>query len=344
MGSNRPVLLVTPEIRIGTTRRPSVRQRPHTHHHESRDHVISSGTRAVKVTPGKCFGVRVSCASLLLGVEQGNEILMVRRVFVVGLVVAATGIVATGSSVAARTRHGTPASAELVLSAKDTKPLTKAQFITQANALCDAARAASVPVVEQLGGLKATAQQAGGTAVGRAIAAFNDAFAPIVQNQITKTRALKPPKRDQSKVTNILRANQDELTKLEADPLLLGGLNSPFLAADTLARAYGLKGAAGAPPCVEAITTPTTTTPTMPTDNVSLCESAYRPLWTSANIQADLHSVCIAAYQIVNPTGDPNNFAAPTNQDIKLAILSVDSNSGKTLAESNSDLAAFNNG
>jgi hypothetical protein len=40
---------------------------------------------------------------------------------------------------------------------------------------------------------------------------------------------LKPPKRDQSKVTKILQANQDALNKLWANPQLLGAQQSSLL-------------------------------------------------------------------------------------------------------------------
>ena len=166
----------------------------------------------------------------------------VRRVVVAGLVVA-TGIVAAGSSVAASTRLGTPASAELGLSAKSTKPLTKAQFIMQANALCAAANVASVQVLQQFANLKS------GSPSAQEITAFVTAFAPVVQNQINKPRALKPPKRDQSKITKFLSTNQNELKALKADPQLLSSKQSPFLGADSLARAYGLEDAAGEGAC-----------------------------------------------------------------------------------------------
>ena len=169
--------------------------------------------------------------------------MLARRVVIVGLIVT-TGLLATGSSVAASARHGALASIEMRLSAKHAKPLTKAQFITQANALCAEAQMNFVTVLEVAGvnGSSPTPQQ---------LIPFVGAFAPIIQNQITRTRALKPPKHDQSKVTKILQANQDALNKLRADPQLLGGKQSPFLAADSLARAYGLEDAAGEGTCVQ---------------------------------------------------------------------------------------------
>ena len=169
--------------------------------------------------------------------------MIVRRV-VVGVVVAA-GVVAAGTSVAAATtQHGTPASAELGRSAKNTKPLTKAQFITQANALCDATAAAFVPVAQQFANIKTNHSP-------QELAAFMAAYAPIVQHQINQTRALKPPKQDQSKIMKMLQESQTTLNAIKANPQLLGGAQSAVLAADTLARAYGLEGAPGSGPCTK---------------------------------------------------------------------------------------------
>jgi hypothetical protein len=163
--------------------------------------------------------------------------MFVRRVVIVSVIVA-TGIVATGSSLAA-TR----------------KPLTKAQFITRANALCDAASKAYVAVGQEFAGLK------GSNPTPAQVSAFVNAFAGVAQTQITKTAALKPPKHDQSKITKFLHENQTDLDKLKADPQLLASGKSPFLAADTLARAYGLEGAAGSNPCTQGSSGGSTSAP-----------------------------------------------------------------------------------
>jgi hypothetical protein len=168
--------------------------------------------------------------------------MIVRRVVIVSLIVA-IGIVATGTSLAATT-----------------KPLTKAQFVKKANALCDAARTAFVPVGQEFASLR------GGNPTSAQITAFIDLeakrVAGIVQTQITKTAALKPPKRDQSKITKFLHENQTDLDKLKADPQLLFGEHSPFLAADSLARAYGLEGAAGSDACTQGSSGGSTSAPT----------------------------------------------------------------------------------
>ncbi|GEM_PF-6189131 len=124
------------------------------------------------------------------------------------------------------------------------KPLTKAQFITEANALCAASRAAFAPLESQFAGLKTNPTP-------QAIAAFVSALSTIVQKQINKTRALTPPKAEQAQVTKFLRDAQTELNMVKADPQLMGGPHSPFLTADTLARKLGLEGAPGSGVCTK---------------------------------------------------------------------------------------------
>jgi hypothetical protein len=168
----------------------------------------------------------------------------VRRVVVVGLIVA-TGIVAAGSGVGASTGPGTTASAGLGRSAKNTKPLTKAQFVAQANALCDAAAVAASSALQPFANIRS------GSPSSQEITAFVTAYAAVVQNQIKQTQALKPPKRDQSKITKMLQETETALDAVKANPQLLGKSPNPFLAADTLARAYGLEGAPGSEPCTK---------------------------------------------------------------------------------------------
>ena len=165
-----------------------------------------------------------------------------RRVLSVGVVVA-TGFVAAASTVTASTPEA-PASVESGLPAKN-KPLTKAQFITQANALCDAAVVASSSTLQQFANIRT------GSPSPQELAAFIAAYATVVQNQIKQTQALKPPKRDQSKITKMLQETQTALTATKANPQLLGKSTSPFVSADALARAYGLEGAPGSGPCTK---------------------------------------------------------------------------------------------
>lgn len=166
--------------------------------------------------------------------------MIVRRAVVVGLI-AATGIVSSGFA-GASARVDKPES--VALASKHSKPLTKAQFIAQANAYCAESVSAFAAVSSQFAGLKKnpTAQ---------AVAAFVKAMSSIAQKQINKTRALTPPKAEQAAVEKFLRENQTELKALEADPALLGASQNPVLNADNLARKLGLVGAAASGPCTK---------------------------------------------------------------------------------------------
>jgi hypothetical protein len=174
---------------------------------------------------------------------MGGKRMIVRRAVIVGLIVA-TGTVATNGAAGASAGPGAPTSIVLV-SAKSARPLTKAQFISKANALCADAVAAFAAHSAQFAAIKKnpTTQE---------ISAFVSVISSVVQNQINKTRALKPPKVDQALVTQLLQADQTELNKVKADPQLLGASTSPFLTASNLARKLGLQGAPGSGECSKA--------------------------------------------------------------------------------------------
>jgi hypothetical protein len=128
------------------------------------------------------------------------------------------------------------------MASQSSKPLTDAQFISKANGFCGAAATQFAALAPQFAGIKKNPTPA-------EITAFINALAPIVQAQINKTRALKPPKSDRAKVTAFLKAAQLDLNRVKADPQLLGGKVSPYLAAHTLALKLGLEGAPGEGVC-----------------------------------------------------------------------------------------------
>jgi hypothetical protein len=168
---------------------------------------------------------------------------MIIRRLVAMVAIATMGAVTISGPVAASGGRGARVSIELV-STKNAKPLTKAQFITKANALCADGVTAFAADSSQFAGIKTNPTP-------QAISAFVSALSSIVQSQINKTRALKPPKVDQGQVTKFLQDDQTELNMVKADPQLLSGAHSPFLAADTLARKLGLVGAPGSGPCTK---------------------------------------------------------------------------------------------
>jgi hypothetical protein len=167
----------------------------------------------------------------------------VRRTAIVSAIVV-TAVFTMSTAVSATTRSDSPDRAPSRIAAKG-PPLTKKQYIAKANALCDTAASAFVPLTKQF----APQLQGNSQPSPQVIAAFVKALASVVQHQIDKTKALVPPKRDQSKLTKMVHLDQVALTKVKADPTLLAGAHNPFLPADTIARKYGLKGAAGSGPC-----------------------------------------------------------------------------------------------
>ncbi len=108
-----------------------------------------------------------------------------------------------------------------------TTALTKADFVTQANAICD------------------TGNKAAGSALHRGMsgaqveAAVTNSFAPAVQTQIDGIKALAAPAGDESTVTNMLSLAQADLDKVKADPGLVA---DPNLFSDfaKVAHPYGL--------------------------------------------------------------------------------------------------------
>lgn len=155
--------------------------------------------------------------------------------------VVAAAVVTVGSTTAAGAGSGPPGSMVLV-SAKD-KALTKAQLITKADALCADARQALAPQLSKFAGIKSHPAPT-------QIAAFVDALSTVVQSQLSKTRALTPPKSEQAEFSSMVRDDQADLTKLKADPQLLAtSKTDPFLTADNLARKLGFEGAPGSGEC-----------------------------------------------------------------------------------------------
>jgi hypothetical protein len=122
-------------------------------------------------------------------------------------------------------------------------PLSKAQFIAKANLLCTDAAETLAPKLKEFKGKTMTP-----TLVAQLVAEL----LPVVQTQIDKTKALVPPKNEQTKVDKMLAADQTEWNALKANPQSMdanGGKTSAFVIADGLARKLGLVGAPGSGVC-----------------------------------------------------------------------------------------------
>lgn len=123
-----------------------------------------------------------------------------------------------------------------VATAQTNKPLTKKQFIKQADKICLVSATTANELAEQYFGDLTVGEQP--DAAG--LAAFWAEYGPIVQQEIDDIRALREPKADRKKVAKLLAAVQKSLDTITADPSVL--LESePFAKPDRLAQAYGFK-------------------------------------------------------------------------------------------------------
>ena len=124
-------------------------------------------------------------------------------------------------------RHGSTAT---------TPALTKAQFIAQGNAICtegNQKQKVTQKALEKLVGNHAPTEAQ--------IAAYlNGSFAPLIQTQIDRIKALGAPAGEQATVTSMLALAQTDLNKVKSNPKLLVSESHPFGDFARTAHAYGL--------------------------------------------------------------------------------------------------------
>ncbi len=147
-----------------------------------------------------------------------NLTLMAGAALAVGLIAAGCG---SDGNDDASSSTGTEASAAL----------TKAEFVTQADAICQQGN-------DELDA--ATASFDKNTSQAEFEAFATDTLAPNVQSQVDQIDALVPPAADQEQVDAILSAAQDGVDQIKADPGALEN-GDPLAKANKLAADYGLK-------------------------------------------------------------------------------------------------------
>jgi outer membrane murein-binding lipoprotein Lpp len=135
---------------------------------------------------------------------------------VVGLVVAGCGSNDNSSS-----SSSTPT----------TVAITKAQFLSKANAICAQGNKLTDAAGASLGNHPTPA---------RISAMVHTRFAPAVQAQITGIRALGAPAGDEATVTKFLDLAQADLDKVKANPSLLVSQGDAFGDFAKVAHPYGL--------------------------------------------------------------------------------------------------------
>jgi hypothetical protein len=116
-------------------------------------------------------------------------------------------------------------------------PLTKEQFIQQADAICQEGNQATRQAANDL---FSNGQQPTDEQVSQYV---NDTLVPTIQSEVDQIGALTPPAGDEDDVQAILAAVSDALDQVKQSPssLLASGDEGPFAEADRLAVDYGLK-------------------------------------------------------------------------------------------------------
>jgi len=123
-----------------------------------------------------------------------------------------------------------------VATAASSKPLTKKQFMKQADKICAAGNKATNALAQQtFGNLGPNERPDAAT-----FAKFWAAAKAVLEVQIKEIRALNEPKADKQQVKKILAAVQAGIAEVDAD-LQAAETGTPFAKADKLAQQYGLK-------------------------------------------------------------------------------------------------------
>jgi hypothetical protein len=121
------------------------------------------------------------------------------------------------------------------------EPLSKQEFIKQADAIC----AKGDDEINREGN-QAFQGEPPSTEEQEQFA--TDTVIPNIQNQVDQIRTLTPPEGDEDEVNAILDAAQEGIDKLEEDPSLIaegGAAGGTFEEANRLAQDYGLRDCGG---------------------------------------------------------------------------------------------------
>ncbi len=159
-----------------------------------------------------------------------------RIALIAGLVCAAFALAVAGCGGGDDSSSTTTASSTAAgATAASGTPLSKEEFIQQADAICKAGNQATNQAANDLfTGGQPTQEQVNQFAT--------DTLVPAIQGEIDQIGALTPPAGDEDEVQAILTAVSGALDKVKADPtsLFASADEGPFKEADQLAKAYGL--------------------------------------------------------------------------------------------------------
>jgi hypothetical protein len=165
---------------------------------------------------------------------------MFSRITMLLALALATGLIAAGcgdddDDTATTTSSPTTTAGATGATGATGEPLSKDEFITQADAICKAGDKKIDAAAQETfsGGQPSQAEQE---------QFVTEDVVPNIQEQIDGLRALTPPEGDEEEVSAILDSAQDAIDQTEADPgALTEGGDDPFSEANQLAEEYGLE-------------------------------------------------------------------------------------------------------
>jgi len=116
------------------------------------------------------------------------------------------------------------------------EPLSKSEFIQEADAICNESQQNIDFTAEQLGPGRPSREE---------LERFtNQTLVPEIQQQIDGVSALTPPEGDEQRITKFLDMAQEALDRVKQDPSLLQGGEDPFKETEQLAEDYGFQACA----------------------------------------------------------------------------------------------------
>jgi hypothetical protein len=147
-----------------------------------------------------------------------------------------TGVLALSATLAVGVLAAGCGSSKKSASTGTTAALTKAQFLAQGNAICQAGnqkqRAAQQALEKTFGNKVPTPAE---------IALYiRTTFVPLIQGQVDKLKALPAPAGEDAKLASMLALAQADLNKVKSKPQAFVSERHPFGDFARLAHAYGL--------------------------------------------------------------------------------------------------------
>jgi hypothetical protein len=115
--------------------------------------------------------------------------------------------------------------------ASSPKPISMAQFTSQANAICTREDQRFKSAESSLGANPSDAQEE---------AFFTSTIVPSIQSQISSLRTLAARTSESTSLDKMLAVAQSELDSAAGDPSALSSGTDPFAGFDRLAKPYGL--------------------------------------------------------------------------------------------------------